>query len=204
MIECIYSCANKSNAADRYAPADFFFRHRYKMKTKYQLLVILLALSVSCCFMHTVKSMNYYFPVGSNSTNCEYYLWMECHGETRKAYTDKTKKSVRVGIQKGKNNVFLREYELLAASLESDVKWERVDDLTITFFDFDEGVSIYKKDIAYKSAKILFILHITYDPAIGKFIEYPIPEELKQKIKMGNRKSRTINPADRQATPASR
>jgi hypothetical protein len=91
------------------------------MKTGYLLLIIFLALFVSGCFMHTVTGANYYFPPGSNPTNSEYHLWIGSHGATMKAYSDRTQKRVIVQIQKGNKNIFLREYELLAASLEPDV-----------------------------------------------------------------------------------
>jgi len=151
------------------------------MKNKYHWILLSL-LTLSGC-MHTVTGVNYYFPPGSNPSNSEYHLWLEVHGASGKAFADRTKKKVIVGIQKGKDSLLLREYELTAASLESDVTWATKDNLKITLFDFDEGVNIYDRANAYKSGKILLTLNITFDPKSGQFIESPISEELKQKIK---------------------
>ena len=136
--------------------------------------------------MHTVTGSNYYYPPGSKPEKADYHLWIEFQGAKRKAFTDKTKKKIIVGINKQKNNVFIREYECIAADINSYVSWDEIDNLRITFFDFDDGISIYDRDLAHKSGKIILTLQFTYDPERGVFIEKSISEELKTKIEKEN------------------
>ena len=132
---------------------------------------------------HTVTGSNYYFPPSSRPENAQYHLWISTEGASRKAYVAKTKKKVTLGIERGNENIFIREYEMTASSLETDVSWDKIDDLRITFFDFNEGISIYDRATAYKSGKVIFMLHFTFDPVSKTFIEYPISNELKQEGK---------------------
>ncbi len=158
------------------------------MKKFLPILLLPFSVFLSGCFMHTVVGSHYYYPQGSKPENADYHLWIEFHGKKRKAFTDRTKKKIIIGINNQKNNVFLRAYECVAADINSDVSWDKIDNLRITFFDFEEGISIYDRDDAYKSGKIIFTLQLTYSPSLegGKFIEKPISAELKNKIRNGN------------------
>ncbi len=130
----------------------------------------------------TTTGSNYYFPANSRSKNAQYHLWISTDGANGKPYTAKTRKKVTLGIERGNENIFIREYEVTAASLESDVSWERLDDLKVTFYDFNEGISIYNRTTAHESGKVIFIVHYKFDPVSKTFIEYPISNELKEKI----------------------
>ena len=151
-------------------------------KTRSAIIVLFCTFLLSGCFMHTVKGKSYYFPPGAKSDNAEYRLGIAIHGAKRKAFVERTKKKVFVGIYRGKKEIFSREYEVTASGLTENVSWEKLDDLKITFFDFDEGISLYKRATAYKSGKVIFMLHLTYDKETEKFIEHPISDDLKRKI----------------------
>ena len=78
------------------------------------------------CYMHTITGANHYFTSETNGEKAQYHLWMEFHGAKRKAFCDKTKKKIYVGIKKQEQLLLFREYELTAADINADVSWEEM------------------------------------------------------------------------------
>ncbi len=134
------------------------------------------------CSGNTIVSKTHCYPPGKNFETAEYRLVIDVYGQNGKAYTAKTEKKIIVTIWKGEKEQLRREYKCSAASLEWDVTWNDLNDLSILFFDFPEGESIYDKNAIELPAKNIFSLRFTFDSE-KKFIEYPISQDVVRKIK---------------------
>ena len=105
------------------------------------------AVLLSGCFMHTVIGNGN----GAESPDKRLTLRVECHGASRKAYVDLTKKRVFVVIWRKDSDylhndgkrLFLGRYVFTGADLCSDVHWHGSQNVTMDFYDFGDRVSSY-------------------------------------------------------------
>jgi len=149
-----------------------------KSRIKYLLCIVFFLHGCS----YTLVSKISYYPSGANKSTAQYQMFIEVQGESGHAYVDMTKKKICLSIWKGEEKIFYREYECKAAALSWNIAWNKLDDITVVFFDFKEGISIYNnKD--KENAKQILSLHFTYDSKLNKFVEYPIQFDVVNQFK---------------------
>jgi hypothetical protein len=128
--------------------------------------------------MHTV--------VGGNpdvSPDKNYALGIEMHGASAKAYTAKTKKRVYLWIATTTKYDSLqnpierpvtlldKKYVFVAGDLGCDVQWHRSEDVSVTFFDYGDGV--YSGDARKSGAPSNHVASLFFhrDTKTGRFME---------------------------------
>jgi hypothetical protein len=132
------------------------------------------AVLLSGCFMHTVVGNGN----GVESPDKRLTLRVECHGASRKAYVDLTKKRVFVVIWRKDSDylhddgkrLFLGKYVFAGADLCSDVRWHSSQDVTVDFFDFGDRVSCYDAEKTGARSNHIATLDFTWDPKTEQFV----------------------------------
>ncbi len=138
------------------------------MKLSPVFVLVLGCLGAAGC-MHTVISGN-----ATPSPDGEYKLWMAKHGAGGKAYTARTKKRVYLWIDSAKTNrapSFSKKYVFTAADLEADDCWTDSTGLTITFYDYGDGVLASEARKTGVPSNHVATLRFVRDPRTGGFIE---------------------------------
>ncbi len=142
-----------------------------------------LSLMLFGCAGHTIVSKTHYYPHDKNFNTADYRLEVVVHGEKRHAYTARTQKKIVITIWSNQKKLLNREYICTSASLEWDVTWNELGDLNILFFDFEEGISIYDKQVLEKQAKHILSLRFTFDAQKKEFTEYPVTKNIVMRVK---------------------
>jgi hypothetical protein len=138
------------------------------------ILTASLPLLFSGCFMHTVVGNGN----GAESPDRSLTMRVECHGASRKAYVDMTKKRVFIFIWRKPpsymskwEGLFSGKYVFTGADLCWHVQWQSPREATVDFYDFGDRMD---RDDARKAgapsnhiASLAFVL----DSKSGKFVE---------------------------------
>ena len=136
----------------------------------FPLIVLLLGCAALIGCMHTV--------IGGNPTRSpdgRYYLGMEKHGASGKAYTARTKKRVYVWLGPTSRNNSApsldKKYVFVAGDLASHIQWKGSDEVTIEFYDFGDGVLASEARQRGIPSNHVGSLRFTRDAHTGRFVE---------------------------------
>ena len=131
---------------------------------------IVLIFTVSGC-MHT------YVAGGLNrvSPDKKYRISVVSHGASAKAYVDKTKKRVYLGVWEiTTNNVpaaFQSKHIFIAADLWWKVQWLANDRASVTFYDYGDKVSRYEGEKNGMISNHIATITLQKDEKTGRFVE---------------------------------
>jgi hypothetical protein len=135
------------------------------------LLAVVLGLSLSGCFPHTVIGDG----MGKPSPDGRLTLAVSSHGASRKAYVDFSKKRVYVWVMtnvKEKPETLLnREYVLNGADLEWRTRWQSSQEVIVDFYDFGDKVSQYEAEKMGAPSNHVATISFVLDAASGKWSE---------------------------------
>src|SRR3954463_3172056 len=119
-------------------------------KPSHLFLIAVLAVALSGCFTHTVIGNG----MGKASPDGHLTMAISCHGASRKAYMDTTKKHVYVWIMTNNlekpESLFNGHYVFTGACLDWSILWQGASEVTVDFHDFGDRVS----DVDAKKAGI--------------------------------------------------
>ena len=143
------------------------------MRSLYLVLLASLFVLLGCSSQDYVSGWAH-FPPGTNMQSGRYHLGINVHGMKRYDYVDRTKKKVYLVIEEGEEEIFRREYEVIAGELEWDVTWDSVDDLQILFYQYRERATSLSRNIIESNPKEIFSVRFTYNREVRNFVEYPV------------------------------
>jgi len=154
-----------------------------------KIILILVLLLSSGCFMHPYTEYFVYFPYdgsiefpyGPYKDTSQYSLSITIHGVSGHAITESTKKKIYILIRDKDKKVLLeRKYILDAGNVHCDIYWTNLEDLKIVFYE--NGYYEIMKDLNY-IPKQLFALSFSFDSSSDKFTEKAIPNAVLSKLR---------------------
>jgi len=127
-----------------------------------------------------------FYPAGPSYGTAKYHLYIEVHGASRHAFVDRTKKRIFLWMYeknipmpswiepKRKNIVCMRaQYEIVAAHLDWEVRWEKEDEVEIVFYELPEGFSEYDENLKEGDRTERMRVRFVRDKTSGQFTECP-------------------------------
>jgi hypothetical protein len=122
-----------------------------------------------CGCMHTVVGG------GSDSPSKHYHLWVSSHGASARAYVDKSKKKIWVGIEtRDEGNsatLFEQRYVLTGSDIDWSTRWLSDEAVTVDFYDWGDGVSNYNNMKHLAASNHIASFSFALDRTTGKFIQ---------------------------------
>jgi hypothetical protein len=108
-------------------------------------------------------------------------LVVELKGAPGKAYSERTEKKIALVIRHGDTVVLGgRRYSAIASDLHCAVRWERLEDLEVLFFEAPRDSSATGRgDVGVD--RLVFMVHFVFDHSRDEFVEAALPGDVTRR-----------------------
>lgn len=112
---------------------------------------------------------------GTGSPDGKFHLSVGCDGANGRAYTDKTRKKVRIGIRSGDEQasmiLFEHTYTVTGSDITWETHWSSDDTVSVELYDWGDGVANYNNMLHLAASNHIALFVFTLDRTTGKFAQ---------------------------------
>jgi hypothetical protein len=110
---------------------------------------------------------------GTSSPDGKFRLAVACDGASGRAYTDRTKKRIRIRIGNDETpaNLLEHSYTVTGSDITWETHWSSVDTVSVEIYDWGDGISNYNNMKHLTASNHIAQFSFAWDKTTGKFVE---------------------------------
>ena len=111
---------------------------------------------------------------GVSSPDSKFRLAVACDGANGRAYTDKTRKKIRIGILGGNDEspaiLLEHSYTVTGSDIPWETHWSSNDSVSVEIYDWGDGVGNYNNMLHLAASNHVALFVFALDTNTGKFV----------------------------------